>query len=73
MGWLSSGQRKKQCHSLAVRYDMRMIDETAWQTNKAVSLTRCWSWDEICQIERLPRKEMEQCHSLAVGHGMRHD
>ena len=26
-----------------------MIDETAWQGNKAVSLASCWSWDETLQ------------------------
>jgi hypothetical protein len=49
-----------------------MVDETAWQRNKAVSLTRCWSWDETLLV-RLPGKEINQCHSLAVDHGMRHD
>ena len=49
-----------------------MIDETAWQRNKGVSLTCCWSWDETW-LMRLPGKEIKQCHSLPVGHGMRHD
>jgi hypothetical protein len=50
-----------------------MIDETAWQGNKAVLLTGpCWLWDET-RLMRLPGKEIKQCHSLPVGHGMRHD
>jgi hypothetical protein len=44
-----------------------MIDETAWQRNNAVSLTPC-SWDG-----QVVAKEIKQCHSLSVGHGMRHD
>jgi hypothetical protein len=43
-----------------------MIDETE---NKAVSLTSCLSWDE----PQLKRVEIKQCHSLAVGHGMKHN
>ena len=42
-----------------------MIDETAWQRNKAVSLTLCWSWDETW-LMRMPGKEIQQCHSLPV-------
>ena len=48
------------------------IDETSWQRNKAVSLTSCWLWDETW-LMRLSGKEIKQCHSLPVGHGMRHD
>ena len=63
-------------HSLLVMWwDMPVIDETAWQLerNKAVpSLTYCWSWYNTW-LMRLPSKEMQQSHSLAVGHGMRHE
>ena len=34
------GKIIKQCHSLSVGH---MIDETAWQKSKVVSLTYCWS------------------------------
>ena len=49
-----------------------IIDENAWQTNQAVSPTNCWSWDAT-QLMRLRGKQMKQCHSQPVGHGMRHN
>ena len=49
-----------------------MIDENAWWINEAVSLTNCWSWDPMW-LMRLPGKQMKQCHSLAVSHGIQHD
>ena len=48
-----------------------MIDESAWQRNKAVSLTYCWSWDETW-LMRVPGKEIKQSHSHSVGHAIRH-
>ena len=50
---------------------MGLIDETVWQWNQSESLTPCWPWDETWVI-RLPGREIKQCHSLPVGHGMRH-
>ena len=50
----------------------QVIDENACQTNEAVSLTNCWSWDPTW-LMRLPGKQMKQCHSLAVSHGIQHD
>ena len=45
--WSSGGQRKQAAQSLTgcsmVMGGDGMIDETAWQRNKAVSLTPCWS------------------------------
>ena len=41
-----------------------------WWEQGGVSLTRCWSWDEMwwhCLAER------GECHSQAVGHGMKCD
>ena len=58
-------------HSLFVM-GWNMIAEIAWQRNKAVSLTSCWSWDETW-LMKLPGKEIKLSHSQAVGHGMRHD
>ena len=45
-----------------------MIDEDAWQRNKAWLSLTCWSWsgDEACQLMRLPGKEIEQTYSLLV-------
>jgi hypothetical protein len=37
-----------------------------------VLLTVCFSWGRTCLIRLLGREEM-YCHSLPVGHGMRHD
>ena len=66
------GKEKSSVTHLLLVMGWDMIDETAWQRNKAVSLTACWPWDETWLI-RLPSKEIKQCHSLPVGHGMRHD
>ena len=83
-----SGKETKYCHSLPVGHGRRhdrwdclakkqssvtysllvmgwdMIDETAWQ---------CHSLAEVGHEMRLPGKHIKLCHSLAVGHGMRHD
>ena len=77
---------KLSSHSLSVGYWMR---HDWW--NCLVSLTLCWPWDEtpwlmtlpgvtysllVHGIETwlmwLPGKTIKQCHSLPVGHGMRH-
>ena len=50
--------------SMVMGWDI--IEETAWQRNKATSLTRCRSQDETRSM-RLPGKEIKQCHSHAVG------
>ena len=49
MGWDVMGlhgRNKCQCHSQTVGHGMR-CDETAWQKWMSVSLTSCWSWDEM--------------------------
>ena len=50
-----------------------MIDEIAWQTNEAVSLTRWSSCHSEIWLMRMPCKQMKQCHLQAVCHGMRYD
>ena len=49
-----------------------MNDKTAWQSNKPVLRTACWSWEEAW-LMRLPCKEIKQWHSHSVGHGMSDD
>ena len=49
-----------------------IANENAWQTNDAMSLTCCWSWDAMW-LMRMPDKERKQCRSLAVSHGMQHN
>ena len=45
-----------------------IIDETAWQRNKALSLTTCWSRDET-QLMRLPGKDIKHfTHCLWLWH-----
>ena len=65
------------CLARSVTYSLfvmwwNIIDETAWQRNKAVWLTYCQSWNETW-LMRLPGKEIQQCHSHTVGHEMKHD
>ena len=74
MGWDMMGlpgKEIKQCHSLPIGYGMKH-DETAWQRNKAVSLTFCWSWDETW-LMRFPCTDIKQCHPLSVGYRMKHN
>ena len=67
--WWDCGKDIKQCHSLPVGHVMThdLIDETVWQSNKAVSLTLCWSLD-VTWLMRLPGKEIKQSvtHCLLV-------
>ena len=39
---------------------------------KDIDVTHSLMGDDAWLV-RLPSKEIKQCHSLAVGHGMRHD
>jgi hypothetical protein len=41
------GRKEGHCHSLAIGHGMRCGDETAGQNNGALSLTPCWSWDDM--------------------------
>jgi hypothetical protein len=45
------GRKKGHCHSLAVGHGMR-CDETGAQKKGALSLTSCWSWDEMCWADK---------------------
>ena len=58
------------CHSHTVGYGIKYDWWDSCQRNIVVSLTSCW--DETW-LMRLPGIEIELCHSLPVGHGMRHD
>ena len=59
-------RNKAECHSLAIFHGMRH-----GMSNKPVSLTCCWSWDEIW-LMRLPGTNIKLSHLLPVGHGMTH-
>ena len=79
MGWdmidETAWKRNKVVPHLLLVMGWDMTDENVWQKNKTMSLTPCWSWDAKTWLMRLPGKdsEIKQCHSLPVGHGMRHD
>jgi hypothetical protein len=40
------GRNRGHCHSLPVGHGMK-CDDTAGQNKGALSLTPCWSWDEM--------------------------
>jgi hypothetical protein len=40
------GKAKSSVTHFLLVMGWNMIDETAWERSRAVSLTCCWSWDE---------------------------
>jgi hypothetical protein len=46
MGWDEAGTKSVHCHSLPVSHGMR-YDGTTWQKISLLSLTICWSCDEM--------------------------